>query len=154
MKIPALTLGIVLLAGILTPPGPVLATLGEGADSVEKDRSALSASRHAKASQATYTVQEVATEGTTVREYLNPSGAVFAVAWDGLVHPDLTTLLGSYAGEYREAKRQTQRKRGEKRLKVQAGSVIVETWGHMRSLRGRAYLPALMPEGVSVDEIN
>ena len=154
MKISAFTLGIVLLAGILALPAPVLATLGEGPDSVEKDRSALSASRHAKASHATYTVQEVATEATTAREYLNLSGVVFAVAWDGLVHPDLTTLLGSYAGEYRDAKRHTQRKRGERRLRVQASSVIVETWGHMRSLRGRAYLPALVPEGVSVDEIN
>jgi hypothetical protein len=154
MNLSAFTLGIVLLAGILTLPGPVLATLGEGADSVEKDRTALSASRHAMASHAKYTVQEVATEATTVREYLTPSGAVFAVAWDGLVHPDLTTLLGTYAGEYRDAKRQTQRKHGQRRLRVQSSSVIVETWGHMRSLRGRAYLPALVPEGVSVDEIN
>jgi hypothetical protein len=143
-----------LLAGTLTFPRPTLATLGEGPDSVAKDRRALSATQKSTTSRPKYTVQEVASDATTVREYLNPSGVVFAVAWKGIVHPDLTSLLGSYAGEYRDAKRLSPRKHGQKRTKVQADRVIVETWGHMRSLQGRAYLPALLPEGVKVDEIN
>ena len=31
--------------------------------------------------------------------------------------------------------------------------VVVEKWGHMRNLQGRAYAPALLPPGVSSDEI-
>jgi hypothetical protein len=36
---------------------------------------------------------------------------------------------------------------------LKANNVVVEKWGHMRNLQGRAYAPALMPQGVSVDEI-
>ena len=154
MKTTRLFLILVLMTGSLAIPRPAQATLGEGAASVARDRKALSASNTASTSHANYTVQEVASEATTVREYLNLSGVVFAVAWNGLVNPDLTTLLGSYAGEYRSAKRQAERKRGQRHSRIQSGRVIVETWGHMRNLQGRAYLPALLPEGVSVDEIN
>jgi hypothetical protein len=31
--------------------------------------------------------------------------------------------------------------------------VVVERWGHMRDLHGRAYLPALLPDGVTVDDL-
>ena len=154
MKIAAFSLCLVLLAGICCFPRQARATLGEGADSVARDRHALSAAAPTITSHANYTVQEVISDAATVREYLNLSGVVFAVAWNGMAHPDLSTLLGSYATEYQNAKRQTPRKHGERRSKVQASRVIVETWGHMRNLQGRAYLPALLPEGVSVNEIN
>ena len=154
MKTFPFLLCLVLLTGSLLPPRQAQATLGEGAASVTRDRNALSAAKKATTSQANYTVQEVASAATTVREYLSLSGVVFAVAWNGMVHPDLTTLLGSYAGEYRDAKRRSQRQHGQKRSRVEANRVIVETWGHMRNLRGRAYLPALLPEGVSINEIN
>jgi hypothetical protein len=154
MKMPALFFFSIMLAGSLSHPRQAQATLGEGTASIARDRTALSAARKATTSHPGYTVQEVASDATTVREYLNSAGVVFAVAWNGMVHPDLTTLLGGYASEYQNAKRQIQRQHGQKRSKVEANRVIVETWGHMRNLRGRAYLPSLMPKGVSVDEIN
>lgn len=153
MKMSALILCLLLLVAALTPARRALATLGEEAASIARDRAALSAAKKATTSHARYTVQEAASDATTVREYLNLSGVVFAVAWNGMVHPDLTTLLGSYASEYRDAKRQAARQHGQKRSRVATSRVTVETWGHMRNLRGRAYLPALLPEGVSVDEI-
>ena len=100
-----------------------------------------------------YNVHEVISASVTLREYLSPSGVVFGIAWNGLIHPDLTPLLGSYAGEYGEALRQTPRKPGRRRLQVKTNQVVVEKWGHMRNLKGRAYAPALIPPGVSVDEI-
>ena len=129
------------------------AALGESADSVESDRTALSAVRRAATARDAYTIQEIKSDAATVREYVSSSGVVFAVAWNGLSHPDLTPLLGSYAGEYREALRQTPRKPGRRHLQVKAERVVVEKWGHMRNLQGRAYVPALIPQGVSVDEI-
>lgn len=154
MKITALMLCLVLLAGTLALPRQAQATLGAGPDSVSRDRRALSAAKGATTSRAKYTVQEVTSSAVKVREYLNASGIVFAVAWNGMVHPDLTTLLGSYAGEFGNARRQMPRKPGQKYLKVKAERVTVESWGHMRNLQGRAYLPALLPQGVTSDEIN
>jgi hypothetical protein len=100
-----------------------------------------------------YTVQETETDATVVREYVAPSGLVFGIAWNGLTHPDLTKLLGSYAAPYKKALRQTPRKPGLRRHQVKSDQVVVEKWGHMRNLQGRAYAPALIPPGVSVDEI-
>jgi hypothetical protein len=89
---------------------------------------------------------------TVVREYVSPSGIVFAIAWNGS-QPDLSQLLGSYEKQYRQALKDTPRQPGVRRLRVKAPEVVVETWGHMRNLRGRAYAPALIPSGVTLDEI-
>jgi len=131
----------------------VQATLGEPVDSISADRKALSAVRRAATVHDGYTVQEIASDSTVVRQYISPSGIVFGIAWNGLIHPDLTQLLGSYDSEYREALQQTPRKRGSRRLQVKTNRVVIEKWGHMRNLQGRAYAPALIPQGVSVDEI-
>ena len=129
------------------------ATLGETADSVKSDRKALSAVPHATQVRNGYTIQELKTEANVMREYILPSGVVFAIAWNGRSHPDLSSQLGTYAGEYQKALQQTPGQRGKRHLQVKTSKVIVEKWGHMRNLQGRAYAPALIPQGVSVDEI-
>jgi hypothetical protein len=134
--------------------GRVYATLGESADSVASDRRMLSAGQGSTLSYHGYTVREIYAASVTVREYISSSGVVFGIAWNGLTRPDLTHLLGSYAGEYRKALRQTPRERGRRSLRLKTGNIVVEQWGHMRSLHGRAYVPALIPDGVSADEIN
>lgn len=141
------------LAAVLAPPSLARAALGGSADSVESDRKALSAERRATTAVDGYTVQEVASGANTVREYVSSSGVVFAIAWSGLSHPDLTPLLGSYAGEYKQALQQTRHVPGRRSLRVKGNRVVVEKWGHMRNLQGRAYVPALIPSGVSLDEI-
>ncbi len=146
-------LALGLLAVTLAAARPARATLGEPADSVTSDRKALSAASGAKTAHSGYTVQEVVSDSVRVREYISPSGVVFGIAWNGLIHPDLAPLLGSYAGEYREALRQIPRKPGRRFSKVKTNRLVVEKWGHMRNLQGRAYAPALIPPGVSVDEI-
>lgn len=131
----------------------VQATLGESANSISSDRKVLSAVRRSTAVRNGYTVHEIGSASTVVREYVSTSGVVFGIAWKGLIHPDLSQLLGSYAGEYQEALRQTPRIKGRRRLQVKTSRVVVEKWGHMRNLQGRAYDPALIPSGVDVDEI-
>ena len=140
-------------AGISVIAPRAEAALGGTVNSITSDRKALSAVHRATTSRDAYTIQEIQSESATVREYVSLSGVVFGVAWNGLVHPDLATLLGSYADEYRAAVAQTTRKRGVRRLRVRSEHVVVETWGHMRNLQGRAYNPALIPSGVTIDEI-
>lgn len=154
MRMNLTVLTLLLLVLTWSSPWQAGATLGEGAASLAKDRKALSSTKTSSASQTNYTVQEITSDATQVREYFTASGVVFGVAWNGLVHPDLTTLLGSYASEYQAARLQTKHGHGQRHLRVRASRVVVETWGHMRNLHGRAYLPALLPEGVSFDEIN
>jgi hypothetical protein len=148
----ALLFGLIISA-VISTAHVANAALGESADSIASDRKSLSALRGAATVRDNYTIQTIESDATTVREYISPNGVVFGIAWNGLTHPDLTPLLGSYATEYREALRQTPRKPGRRTLQVKTDSVIVEKWGHMRNLRGRAYAPALIPPGVSIDEI-
>jgi len=129
------------------------AVLGEPAESIAKDSKALSAVRRVTTTRNRYTVQEIVSDANIVREYVSPSGIIFAIAWNGLTHPDLTQLLGTYAGDYQQALRLTKRVPGQRHIQLKANKVVVEKWGHMRNLQGRAYAPALMPQGVSVDEI-
>ncbi|MDO8722836.1 MAG: DUF2844 domain-containing protein [Syntrophales bacterium] len=151
-KIYALFLSLA-LAAALAIVRPAQAVLGGSADSIASDQKVLSAVRRATTVRTGYNVHEVISASVTLREYVSPSGVVFGIAWNGLIHPDLTPLLGSYAGEYGESLRQTPRKPGRRRLQVKTSRVVVEKWGHMRNLKGRAYAPALIPTGVSVDEI-
>jgi Protein of unknown function (DUF2844) len=132
----------------------VWGALGESAESVASDRKALSAVQRATITHRNYTVKELVSGSTTVREYISPDGIVFAIAWNGRTYPDLTPLLGEYAAEYDEALKQMPRKKGGRRAQVvKTERVVVEKWGHMRNLQGRAYAPALIPSGVTLDEI-
>jgi len=146
-----LVLGIFAL--ICSGVRPVAATLGGSVDSIETDRKILAAARGGVTAAGGYSVHEILQDGTAVREYVSPSGVVFGIAWNGLTHPDLTQLLGSYLPQYEEALQRTPRQPGRRSLLVKASDVVVEKWGHMRSLQGRAYSPGLIPPGVSVEDI-
>jgi hypothetical protein len=143
---------VILAAAFATVPG-VQAALGESADSVDLDRKALSAVRGVTTVRNGYTVHAIESASAVIREYISSSGVVFGIAWNGMLHPDLTQLLGSYTSEYREALQQTPRNPGQRRLQVKTDRLVVQKWGHMRNLQGRAYAPALIPPGVSIDEI-
>ncbi len=148
-----LFLGFLLILVICSISQQTQATLGESIDSVRVTKKSLSAVKSTEKTALKYTVYESQYDTITIREYASPSGIVFGIAWIGLTHPELTPLLGSYASEHKKALSQAKRQHGSKHVKVKSENVVVEKWGHMRKLQGRAYAPDLIPEGVSVDEI-
>ena len=148
-----LLVGLGFAATALTTVQQARATLGESIDSITSDSKTLSAIRSSVTSSGAYTVHELHSDALSVREYASTSGVVFGVAWNGPVPPDLTALLGSYAVEYRKAQSRQPRQPGRRHVQVKTNRVVVERWGHMRNLQGRAYAPDLIPQGVSVDEI-
>jgi hypothetical protein len=90
----------------------------------------------------------------TVREYLNASGTVFAVTWNGGQQPDLKVLLGGHFSDYEKALGTSQRSAGrQSHFAVKGPDLVLERSGHMRSLHGRAYLPSLLPTGVTANAI-
>lgn len=131
---------------------PAWGELGANVSSVQADQAKLKGSLKVTSS-ANYQIHEIQTaQGTTVREYVSPSGTVFGVAWQGQFAPDLRQLLGSYFDEYMQAAAQT-RKTGRGPVTIQTSDLVVQRGGHMRFLVGRAYLPQMVPQGVSADEI-
>lgn len=98
-----------------------------------------------------YDVHELQTgSGTTVREYVSPSGKIFAVSWQGPWLPNLQQLLGPYFADYTAAQNHRQ-SRGP--LVIHQPNLVVQSSGHMRSFIGRAYIPDLMPAGVRAEDI-
>jgi Protein of unknown function (DUF2844) len=99
--------------------------------------------------------------GTLIREYLDASGKVVAIAWQGPTLPDLQLLLGSYFPRYVQAQKQTQMQvqpakpaeASHRHAQLRDSDVVIESHGHLRAFQGRAYLPALLPAGFSPDQI-
>jgi hypothetical protein len=100
-----------------------------------------------------YTIQEITTSELVVREYVSRD-TVFAVAWRGKRPPNLVSFLGAYFQEYQEvatAASNGPRLRGMTR--IQGSHVVVETGGHPGDIRGKAYIPSLIPSGVTKEMI-
>ena len=136
----------VLLAAV-----PVWAALGGSEQSVQQDRDRVAGQVRRTVHQS-YTLHEIITpDGRTIREYVSPGGTVFAVAWEGPTLPDLSILLGSYFTAFQQASAGQGHRHGP--LYVQAGTLVVESGGRMRSFRGRAYVTDLIPSNLSKDVV-
>jgi len=90
-----------------------------------------------------------------IREYVNSSGTVFAVAWDGPWLPDLRQVLGDHFDGYQAAmqRRQGAARTGRGALVIDEAGIVVQMSGHPRAFTGRAYLPGLLPAGVQLASI-
>jgi hypothetical protein len=145
------------------------ASLGGSIDSIESDRKALSGRLSKIAPTGVserFTVHEIAQGSSTIREYALPDGTVFAVTWRGMTQPDLSVLFGSYFNDYQNAlasmnqagvlgtpeTRHIQR-RGRAARVVRGQNIVVERSGHMRDVRGKAYVPRLMPRDVLPEDL-
>lgn len=139
---------------MLLLPSPAVASLGASEDSVHDDQVCLQAEVRITATGA-YTIHELTSPlGTVVREYISPSGRVFAVSWQGPFQPDMKQILGSYFDQYSLAAR-AQRENQTRRsfLNIHERSLVFQSVGHMRAYFGRAYDPRLLPPGVNADEL-
>jgi Protein of unknown function (DUF2844) len=134
------------------PFATALAGLGGGASSVDADRASLKGEVRVR-SEANFAVHEITTaDGMQVHEFLSSGGKVFAVSWRGRGIPDLRQMLGSYYGEFAQAS--TAPHYNHHHLNVATPDVIVQSSGHTRLFFGRAWVPALLPQDFSPDQIN
>ena len=134
------------------------ASLGGSDTTIETDRAQIAGlNKSAKlSSNGKFTVHEISSNSHVIREYVDSNGIVFGIAWTGNSHPNLTKLLGGYAGEYKtafEKHRKNHRAVGSRTQSIVGAHVRVDRTGHMRNFRGRAYDSALIPAGVTIDEI-
>jgi hypothetical protein len=129
------------------------ATLGEPEITVQADVAQLHASIKSSQALVGYRVHEVLLpSGTLLREFVAPSGNVFAVAWTGPTRPDLRQALGQYFDTYVSAPRAKYSDR--RHVQIQQGDLVVESGGHMRALSGRAYLRSAIPSGVNLGDLH
>jgi hypothetical protein len=137
----------------LTATQTSFAGLGDHAESISTDQRMLSAKRSNADVYRKYSIQEMESDSSTVKEYVDSSGVIFAITWQGLDHPDLDVVLGSYYEGYQADAKAQPRVHGKRFQSVKHENLVVQKWGRMRNFRGRAYDPSLIPSGVSLNEI-
>ncbi len=131
----------------------VFAALGEHESSTELEQHALKGTKkiilHGK-----FRVHEITSENNhLIREYISPDGIVFAVTWRGMTQPNLSLLLGSYFQEVNNALSSQPKHQGRAPLSISTDHVIIEKFGHMLDIHGKAYIPSLLPNDVSAQEV-
>jgi hypothetical protein len=144
----SLSLGCLLLQGL---PHSARAALGGSAATVESDRISM---KGLTRPVPTGTVQKQELQlpsGTVVTEYLTGNGLVYAVAWHGPVLPDLHQVLGNYFANYQTAARQPVVR--HRLVRLTSPDIMIESSGKMRAFTGRAWVPALLPSGVTSADI-
>jgi hypothetical protein len=147
--------GALLLAGGLAV-APAHAVLGGNASTIAGDGARLKATRHQVASLSTQVGSHVSTlaDGSSILEYTNPGGIVFAVAWSTRFKPDLAALLGQHAAAYAAAASDAMKAPGIRRqVDLRQGDLVVQSAGRMNAFVGKAWLRSLVPEGVDVDAL-
>lgn len=142
------------IVAIITLPLPLCASLGGDVVSVRVDREKMQGTLRTSSGDS-YTLHEIQTAtGVAVKEYVSPVGKVFAVTWEGPVHPDLRQLLGAYYDEYVQAiAAQRAQRRGRGPLLIEHAGLVVQVSGHLRAFVGKAYVPQQLPQGVHAEDI-
>ncbi len=142
------------LFALLLFPLPSFASLGSDVTSVQADQAKMQGSLRTTSNDS-YTLHEIqAPTGVAVKEYVSTSGKVFAVTWQGPVHPDLRQLLGTYFDQFVQAeKAQRAQRRGRGPVQIQLPGLVVLVGGHMRAFLGKAYVPQMLPAGVRGEDI-
>ncbi len=145
-------LALALLAiAVLSAAQPAGATLGDNLVSIQADQVHMKGTLRT-VTMAGYLLHEIQMPtGTVVREYSSPAGTIFGVSWEGPFLPDLHQLLGASWDSYVQAARKKRLGRGP--LLLRLPELVFESTGHPRSFHGRAYVPRLLPEGVSAEGI-
>jgi hypothetical protein len=140
---------------ILIAPSTASAALGGSAATVDADRVQLQGALMRIVKSDTYALHEIrSASGIMIREFVNSSGTVFAVAWDGPWMPNLQQVLGDRFPQYQAAMRARQRTRRVRgAVALNEPGLIVQLNGHPRAFSGHAYDPTLMPQGMQVEAI-
>ncbi|MEJ0006146.1 MAG: DUF2844 domain-containing protein [Steroidobacteraceae bacterium] len=144
----SLSLACLLIQGL---PQPARAALGGSADSIESDRIRMKGLTRPIPAGSVQKQELQLPSGTVVTEYLTDTKIVFAVTWRGPALPDLHQVLGDYFANYQTAASQPAVRR--RLVRVSRPDIVIESGGKMRAFTGRAWVPALLPSGVTSADI-
>jgi Protein of unknown function (DUF2844) len=147
----AKTTMMLIFSALLAGSVPAWASLGDSVTSVASDQRMLEGQLRSTQMQG-YSVHEITqANGMVITEYVSEAGLVFGVSWSGPNLPDLSSLLGSSFSAFQSANQRASANKTRARgpIVVRNGDLTVESHGHMRAFRGRAFLNSLLPSGVT-----
>jgi hypothetical protein len=134
---------------------PSWAVLGGNAATIQADQTRMQAQRRALAAVQGGSIQELRTaDGSSIRQFVNAQGIVYAVAWSTRLKPDFAQMLGGHAAEFDAGVAAGPRAPGlRRRAVVDRGDLVVESAGRPGAFVGRAWLKSLVPAGTPTDAI-
>jgi hypothetical protein len=144
---------VLLAASTLLAQGPALPVLGQTyrppAAQAPRTAQLRAVERQLAAAGARVTAMSDS-RGNRLHVYLDRGGRVFGLAWQGVSAPDLRAMLGPYFSAFQRAAARPHR-RGP--MEVRVNGLVVDLGGHMRALRGRAYLAPAIPQGLTAEVV-
>jgi len=130
---------------------PAWAALGESVSSVDSDAQAF-AGKHMMVAKVGYDLHQITmSDGSVVNEFVSPAGIVFGVSWQGHFIPNLHQLLGSYMTNLQQGQRTQVVPR--RAVTIQGNDFVFSSFGHMRSFRGRAFVPSMVPSNLTPEVV-
>lgn len=156
MKISTNQLTVLLILSALGIASPAHAVLGERVDSLHTEMAALPNPQLTVTKSDGYSVHEIKSDDNTIKEFADKNGLVFAVSWSGIHSPDLRKLFGSHFQSYKSALASHEKnplRPSRAPVEVKNDDIVVRTGGHMRAVRGFAYLPSRVPDGISIQDL-
>jgi hypothetical protein len=134
---------------------PSWAVLGGDVTTIQADQTRLRAQRRALVTAQAGAAHELQLAGgSTIRQFVNAQGTVYAIAWSTRLKPDFTQLLGRHAAQFDAGVASQARAPGLKRQAiVDSGDLVVESAGRPGAFVGRAWLKSLLPSGTRTDAI-
>ena len=145
---------LALTCGVLFHATEAQAILGATADTVVTDQVRFKGERRQSTGQRMNTHEISLPDGSSIKEYVNSAGLVFAVSWRTRLKPDLEKLLGMnfvvYAAKQNVASGVAASKR---QLSLRQPNLVVHQAGRMNAFAGLAYVPTLVPEGIDADAL-
>jgi hypothetical protein len=130
------------------------ASLGGIESSVQQDQNQFQGSQANFYRHPNYRVHEITQDRLAVREFVSLDGKVFAIAWKGPAHPDLSSLLGDHFQDYKAAMEGSRSQRhGRAPFSIVKNGLHIQLGGHIRAINGRIWIPSLVPGGFDVNEI-
>jgi hypothetical protein len=144
----------VLLGSSLCISGRAHAALGGTVDSITADTGVLRGQLRSTGF-VDYDMHQISSGQLVVNEYATRAGQVFAITWHGPLPPDLQQLLGTYFPRFQSAAAAAQQANpGVHRVfNLAQSDLVIRTIGRLRAFGGIAYLPALVPSDVSIDQL-
>jgi hypothetical protein len=131
--------------------GPAWAALGENVSSVESDAQALGG-QHVVVPKTGFDLHQITLkDGSVVNEFVSPAGTVFGISWQGHSIPNLHQVLGTYIVNLQQGQRTAIVPR--RAITIQGDNFVFSSAGHMRSFRGRAYVPGLIPANLTAEVV-
>lgn len=143
-----LKVSVFFILGLLLFQSPARATLGERAvASLSQSKAMVTANNN------TVRFQTSQDDVVTIKEFIDASGYIYAIRWDGPRPPDLNVLLGKYFPEYKVALVATPFRVPHRRVMADSSNLHISQFGRPGNLSGVVYLKDRMPADIQPDDL-